>query len=103
MPSAPFSFFFTPPDDKLSGLRKPRKDYLLYFDGFPGFTIDLYKHRTKSHVVLRQLELVRRLMEEAFNGNLFLHADDRIVWSGHADIGDVGGAAGENRSEERRV
>src|ERR1700721_1393191 len=47
-------------------------------------------------VALGWLELAGHSGEETCENQLFFNADDRVVWSGHAYVGLVGCASGEN-------
>jgi hypothetical protein len=47
-------------------------------------------------VTVGHFVFVRSLDQKSLDGGLLVHADDRVIGSGHADIGDVSGAFREN-------
>src|ERR1051325_4044579 len=55
--------------------------------------IHIDDHALEGDVFFGDLELTRQLAQETLDDVFPLHADHRIQWSAHAEIGDIGPAA----------
>ena len=51
----------------------------------------------------RRFHANRHLREEFLQDDVFVHADHRLVRTGHADVGLIGGAVGKNPRVGGRV
>src|ERR1044071_2842947 len=58
--------------------------------------INIDDHALEGDVFFGDLELTRQLAQKTLDDVFPLHADHRIQWSAHAEIGDIGRAAGKN-------
>src|ERR1700730_7371964 len=58
--------------------------------------IHLDEYRVHLDIACGDLKTGRHSIEKSFDDRAFLHADHRIVRPSHADIGDVGGAPGQD-------
>src|ERR1700756_2035521 len=64
--------------------------------GAPGLVIALDYDGAEADVAGGGFEARGHAAEEALDYQLLLYADDAVVGAGHADVGDVGGALGQN-------
>src|SRR5277367_3941389 len=64
--------------------------------GAAGGFVHVNLHSVHLHVAFGYREFCGERIEEALHDGFFLHADDGIVGAGHAYVGDIGSAAGEN-------
>src|SRR5277367_543400 len=70
--------------------------YAVYGAGAAGGFVHVNLHSVHLHVAFGYREFCGERIEEALHDGFFLHADDGIVGAGHAYVGDIGSAAGEN-------
>src|SRR5271157_4212136 len=64
--------------------------------GAAGGFVHVEQDGVHADVALGDREFRRHAVEKSLNDALLLHADDGIVRAGHADVGDVSGAPGED-------
>ena len=70
--------------------------------GFARLRIDLDENAGQEQAVARRLEALRPRRQEPLEGLLAGDADDGVAAAGHAGVGDVGRAAGQDPLVRRR-
>src|SRR5271157_301416 len=65
--------------------------------GAAGLGVGFQEHGGEANVALGNFKACRQLIQEFLNHRLPLHADDRFVWTGHAEVCEVSSALRKHR------